>query len=50
MLQPARPTTLHSNVVGEESSGRKKKLKMSKVVARQDHDLGISEAKMAKIL
>ena len=41
-VQLGRPTALCSNIAVEKSSGRQKKLKISKVVVRKDHDLGIS--------
>lgn len=41
-VQLGRPTALCSNIAVEKSSGRQKKLKMSKVVVRKDENLGIS--------
>lgn len=40
---------LCSNIAVEKSSGRQKKLEMSKVVVRKDDDLGFSKVKITKI-
>lgn len=41
-VQLGIPKALCSNIAVEKSSGRQKKLEMSKVVVRKDDDLGIS--------